>query len=129
MRKIIPYNPKLKSYARQLRRNLTVAEAILWKRIKGRQLDGYDFDRQRPIGEYVIDFYCKDLRLAIEIDGRSHDYRQAEDDKRQSQIEGRGVHVLRFWEQEVKTGSCQVVEKIREWIRKQPTPGPSREGR
>jgi very-short-patch-repair endonuclease len=73
-RKIIPYNPKLKPLAKQLRHNMTVAEVLLWNRLKGKQMRGYDFDRQRPIDEYIVDFYCKDLMLAIEIDGASHDH-------------------------------------------------------
>jgi len=100
---------------------MTVAEVLLWKKLKGRQVDGYDFDRQRPIGEYIVDYYCKDLKLAIEIDGISHDYKPKDDQKRQQQIEKLGVRFLRFWEQEVKTDSCAVVGKIREWIRQHGT--------
>ena len=48
---------------------MTLSEVLLWKSIKGKQMLGYDFDRQRPIDNYIVDFYCKDLKLAIEIDG------------------------------------------------------------
>jgi very-short-patch-repair endonuclease len=61
---------------------MTLAEILLWKRIKGRQILGCDFDRQRPIGEYIVDFYCKMLRLAIEVDGRSHDFKEDQDVRR-----------------------------------------------
>lgn len=71
-KKIIPYNPKLKGYARELRNSSTFAEIVLWGYLKGKQMRGYDFDRQRPIDNYIVDFYCKDLQLAIEIDGESH---------------------------------------------------------
>ncbi|GAK52433.1 hypothetical protein U14_03684 [Candidatus Moduliflexus flocculans] len=68
-RNIIPYNPNLVPLAKQLRQNMTLAEVLLWNHLKQKQMRGYDFDRQRPIDEYIVDFYCKDLMLAIEIDG------------------------------------------------------------
>jgi very-short-patch-repair endonuclease len=68
-RKIIPYNPKLVSLAKQLRNNMTISEVLLWDELKSKQLLGYEFDRQRPIDNYIVDFYCKDLQLVIEIDG------------------------------------------------------------
>jgi very-short-patch-repair endonuclease len=84
--RIIPYNPALKERARQLRKNMTPGEVKLWQRLKGKQLLGYDFDRQRPIDQFIVDFYCKQLMLAIEIDGSSHDSAAAEahDQERQS---------------------------------------------
>lgn len=71
-RKIIPYNPKLKELAKQLRQNMTFSEVKLWNELKNGQLMDYDFDRQRPIGNYIVDFFCKDLQLAIEVDGITH---------------------------------------------------------
>jgi len=132
-RKILPYNPKLKHYAKELRRSMTLAEVLLWNQLKRRRIQGYDFDRQRPIGEYIVDFYCKELRLAIEVDGKSHDFRQAEDTKRQEVLEGIGVRFIRFWEQDVKHDMESVVGKIEAWIAKhgEPTPrfaDPSKEG-
>ncbi|MGI9542140.1 MAG: endonuclease domain-containing protein, partial [Cyclobacteriaceae bacterium] len=70
-RKIIPYNPKLKAIAKMLRKNMTLSEVLLWNELKQKQMLGHDFDRQRPINIFVVDFYCKDLRLAIEVDGDS----------------------------------------------------------
>ncbi len=64
-RKIIPYNPKLKPLAKALRKNMTFAEVLLWNELKNKQMLGYDFDRQRPIDNYIIDFYCKDLMLPL----------------------------------------------------------------
>ena len=61
--KIIPYNPILKERARELRKNMTPGEVILWKHLKGKQMCGYDFDRQRPIDQFIVDFYCKKLML------------------------------------------------------------------
>ena len=77
--KIIPYNPLLKERARQLRQNMTPGEITLWKHLKGKQMCSYDFDRQRPIDQFIVDFYCKKLMLAIEIDGFSHDSKEAQE--------------------------------------------------
>ena len=71
-RNILPYNPALKDKARELRNNSTKTEILLWTFLKGRQLRGFDFHRQRPIDEYIVDFFCSELMLAIEIDGVSH---------------------------------------------------------
>ncbi len=129
-RNIIPYNPRLKEYARYLRRNMTLAEVLLWKQLKSRQLKGFDFDRQRPIGEFIVDFYCKDLRLAIEVDGRSHDFKPEKDADRQDILEKLGVRVLRFWDHDVKNDMRAVLSVIERWVDEngEPTPNPSAEG-
>ena len=72
IRKILPYTSGLKSLAKKLRNNMTLSEVLLWNELKQRKMLGYDFDRQRPIDDYIVDFYCKELMLAIEIDGESH---------------------------------------------------------
>jgi len=90
---------------------------------------GYDFDRQRPIGNYIVDFYCKELSLAIEIDGDTHIYKYDYDDKRQKELENIGVHFLRFEDIEVKKNMWNVLRVIEDWIIKnRPTPDPSQEG-
>lgn len=127
--KIIPYNSSLKSVARDLRRTMTLSEVLLWNNLKKKQMFGFDFDRQKPIGEYIVDFYCKKLSLAIEIDGNTHYYRYEEDLKRQKELERLGVHFLRFDDLEVKKNISNVLCVIEDWIRKnEPTPGPSKEG-
>src|SRR5699024_5241929 len=78
-RKILPYNPKLVPLAKKLRKNSTLSEILLWQRLKRGQLLGYDFHRQKPIGNYIVDFYCPDILLAIEIDGNSHRFKGRED--------------------------------------------------
>lgn len=115
-RNIIPYNGKLVAYARQLRNNMTLAEVLLWQKLRCRKMFGYDFDRQRPIDKYIVDFYCKDLRLAIEIDGRSHDFKQDHDEFRQKKLEQLGVRFLRFWDSEVRNDMGRVLLEIEEWI-------------
>ena len=130
-RKIIPYKPKLKYTARMLRKNMTLSEILLWQEIKGKQMLGHDFDRQKPIDNYIVDFYCKDLQLAIEIDGESHHYEGAyeRDVKRQKRLESLGVRFLRIDDDLVKQDINIVIEIIREWILSQgPTPAPLQGG-
>ena len=95
------YNPGLKALARQLRQNSTLAEVILWLVLKKKALS-YEFHRQVPINEYIVDFYCYELELAIEIDGYTHDYNYENDLKRQNVLEGLGIKVVRFSEEDVK---------------------------
>jgi very-short-patch-repair endonuclease len=99
--KIIPYNPKLKEYARLLRKNSTLSEVLLWQQIKNKAL-GVQFHRQVPMLDYIVDFYCHELMLAIEIDGDSHLYKYNYDNKRQGDLEKEGVVFLRFTDIDVK---------------------------
>lgn len=117
-RRIILYNPKLKEIARKLRQNMTFSEVKLWNELKNGQLLGYDFDRQRPIGNYIVDFFCKDLQLAIEVDGITHlDERVIEKDEiRQEELESMGICFLRFDALLVVDKVEVVVREIREWI-------------
>jgi very-short-patch-repair endonuclease len=126
---ILPYDPNLKELARRLRNSSTMSEVLLWRCLKGKQILGYDFDRQRPIDRYIVDFYCKELRLAIEIDGSTHDEKIQEDITRQRNLELLGVRFLRFRDGDVKRNLEGVIEEIRKWIKeKAPTPSPSQEG-
>ena len=115
-RKIIPYNPKLKEYARKLRKNSTYTEIMLWNYLKGKQMKGFDFDRQRPIDNYIVDFYCKDLQLAIEVDGESHYGNLKADKRREKRLNKVGVTVLRFDDMEIVYELDEVVKKIERWI-------------
>ncbi len=117
-RKVIPYKPYLKELARQLRQNSTLSEVLLWDELKNKQLLGLDFDRQKPLGNYIVDFYCKDLMLAIEIDGDSHDYSLEEDAARQRELEQLGVRFLRFDDAEVKRAIPNVLREIKSWVEK-----------
>lgn len=115
-RKIIPYNPALKEKARYLRNNSTHTEILMWNFLKGKQMKGYDFHRQKPIDNYIIDFFCNELMLAIEIDGVSHYGNEKRDEKRQKKIESYGIHFLRFDDLEVVHKTDLVIKKIEEWI-------------
>lgn len=117
-RKIIQYNPKLKQIARNLRNNSTLSEVLLWGYLKGKQMRGYDFHRQKPIDNFIVDFFCNELMLAIEIDGDSHDYKIEDDKKRQNKLEFLGVHFLRFPDLDVKQDLEGVLLAIENWIDK-----------
>ena len=113
---IVHYNPRLKKLARQLRRNSTLGEVLLWNQLKRKQMMGYDFHRQKPIGEYIVDFYCPQLRLVIEIDGDSHFMREKKDTERQQKLEGVGLRFLRLDDLDVKFQMEKVLVTIRQWI-------------
>ena len=127
--KILPYKPYLKNLARELRKNSTIAEIMLWEQIKGREL-GFQFHRQVPIDRYIVDFYCHELMLAIEVDGSSHDNEEGVilDEHRQSKLEKYGVKFLRFDDTDVKQSTENVVETIKEFIKQleHPPSPPSR---
>ena len=104
--------------AKALRKNMTFSEVLLWNELKQKKMLGYDFDRQRPVDNYIVDFYCKDLMLAIEIDGISHDFEDVieNDEKRQKRLEDMGVHFLRFDDREVRINMDNILRTIEYWI-------------
>jgi very-short-patch-repair endonuclease len=113
----IYYNPKLKEKARYLRNNSTLSEILLWNELKRRKLLGYQFFRQKPIGNYIVDFFSYTLRLVIEVDGESHDESAFEyDQMRQEYLESIGLTVLRFDDLKVKREMRNVLRVIEEWI-------------
>lgn len=97
---------------------MTFSELKLWNELKNGQLMGYDFDRQRPIGNYIVDFYCKDLLLALEIDGITHqDERVIYKDKiRQAELESMGVCFIRFDAMLCVNKVEAAVKEIGRWI-------------
>lgn len=101
-KRILPYSPKVRQLARLLRKQSTVAEILLRKALRGKQMLGYDFHRQKPIDEYVVDFYCPRLGLVVEIDGVTHEGKEEADEVRQEKLESFGLTVLRFRDEEVK---------------------------
>lgn len=116
--KIIPYEPHLKKLARKLRKNMTYAEVLLWQKIRRRSL-GYQFHRQVPMLEYIVDFYCHELQLAIEVDGGVHDHPEVSvsDLDRQKAIESHGVQFLRFKNKKIKHDINTVIQVIKDWIK------------
>ncbi|WP_299757693.1 endonuclease domain-containing protein [uncultured Pontibacter sp.] len=115
-RKILPYKPYLKELARQLRQNSTLSEVLLWNELKNKKLHNLDFDRQKPLGSFIVDFYCKELMLAIEVDGDSHDYNFEPDVIRQQELETLGIRFLRFDDAEVKRDLLNVLRAIEAWV-------------
>ncbi|MBR08649.1 MAG: DNA methylase [Rickettsiales bacterium] len=117
-RKIIPYNPKLKELARQLRNNSTKSEIRLWQYLKGKQMMGYDFHRQKPLLNFIADFYCYELKLVIELDGYTHQFEEviAKDEMKQDELEEIGLTVLRFDDAEVMKDINNVLRTIEIYI-------------
>jgi epoxyqueuosine reductase len=116
-KKRIHYNPKLTARARELRNNSTEAEILLWNELKRDQLLGFDFHRQKPIDNYIVDFFCYDLMLAIEVDGDSHTGKEKYDAHRQKRIEQLGVRFLRFADLDVRQRLPWVLNEIEMWIK------------
>lgn len=111
--KIIPYNPKLKELAQRLRKQQILGEALLWKQLRGKAF-GVEFHRQVPMLEYIVDFYCHELMLVIEIDGLTHNFEGAEerDAERQLAIEAYGVTFLRLNDADIKKNMPGVIRII-----------------
>jgi len=104
-----------KERARALRKNLTQPEILLWKQLRDSKL-GFRFRRQHPLGEFILDFYCPALRLAVEVDGSSHHNRQGYDAMRDAFVERQGIRVVRVWNMEVRDPFGDAITKIQEAI-------------
>ncbi len=131
-RKIIPYKPELKDLARELRNCSTKAEIKLWVQLKGKQMLGYDFHRQKPLLNYIADFYCPELNLVIEIDGYSHEFEETQirDKRKEIELKKWGITVLRFRDEDVHGDLENVLRGIELYIVDfvKHTPNPSQEG-
>ncbi len=115
-RRLIHNLKSLKERRRELRRNLTPAEALLWACLRKSQLDGKKFRRQHSIGPYIVDFYCPECRVIVELDGAGHTG-MLNDDNRTKFLEKFGIEVLRFENKEVFENRERVVEAIRAVLR------------
>jgi len=118
-RRRLPCTKAAVLHAKELRSNLTVSEAMLWKSLSGRSMRGYDFDRQKPIGDYIVDFYCKALMLAVEIDGDSHRNKEAYDARCQAWLDSQGVRFLRFDDALFREQPQHAVRAIDAWIERE----------
>ena len=114
----IYYNPKLKALARQHRNNSTKSQIKLWGILKGKQMLGYDFHRQKPIDEFIVDFFCNRLCLAIECDGYSHQLPsvQEKDSQKTLRLNRLGVNLLRFTDEEILNDFQNVQLAIEQYI-------------
>jgi very-short-patch-repair endonuclease len=99
--------------ARKMRSDMTPEEAVLWERLRKNRLDGLRFRRQRPIGRYVVDFYCAEALLAVELDGGSHLGREEYDGNRDAFLSAGGYAVLRFSNDDIHTRIGFVLDAIR----------------
>ncbi len=111
---MLPYNSKLKKFPRELRKNMTDAEKLLWSRIRRKQLKDCQFYRQKAIGNYIVDFYCPKSNLVIELDGGQHysDEGIKKDEVRDDYMEKLGLSVLRFSDRGVLNKLQVVLEVI-----------------
>jgi very-short-patch-repair endonuclease len=125
-----PLPPEILKRCRELRASQTPAEARLWTCLRNRQLFEAKFRRQYSIGKFILDFYCHEAKLAIELDGGGHtEPEQAEYDKRRNEIlEAEGIRVLRFWNTDVLDNLEGVIEAIAVELPSPPSPLPRGEG-
>jgi type I restriction enzyme M protein len=109
-----PLPSSLLENARTLRTQQTDAESLLWRLLRNRQIVGYKFRRQHPVGPYILDFYCHEKKLAIELDGGQHNTESglANDQKRTQFLMSEGITVLRFWNHEVLQDKDAVLEQV-----------------
>ena len=128
-------HPTPTSRARQLRHDATFPERLLWSRLRNHQLAGLKFRRQYPVGPFVVDFFCHETRLAVEVDGVSHEGRAREDAERTAHLNREGIRVLRVSNDDVLREMDAVLDAILlacgrdiETGEKRPHPGPLPEG-
>jgi len=114
----LSYNKDLKEFSRRLRNNSTLGEILLWKRLRAGGMMKYTFNRQKPLGRYIVDFYCKPLNLVIEIDGSYHFEveQKIKDDRRQEVLGKMGLNRLRFHEQQIRKDMDFVLKAIEYYI-------------
>ena len=109
-------SPQSRNFSRQLRSRMTDAESHLWSRLRGRQMVGLKFRRQHPVGKFILDFACIELKLAIEVDGGQHGELLTTDRTRTEWLEQQGWKILRFWNNEVLQNTEDVLEQIHRTI-------------
>ena len=115
---MLPYNKNLKQLARELRKNVTEAEKLLWSKIRKKQFHGLQCYRQKNIGNYIVDFYCPAVKLIIELDGSQHYSQEGikKDNIRDNYLENLGFTVVRFTDREVLKNIEGVLEVLQRHI-------------
>ena len=108
----VSYREDLKRKARSNRKDPTPAEKLFWQLVRSKQIKGYKFHRQKPLGKYVVDFYCSNLKLVIELDGDTHAYQESYDKERTKELEANGIRVKRYQNQDVLEGTDGVYEDL-----------------
>ena len=112
----LPYNPILNNRAKALRKAGNYAEVVFWKQVRNKEFWKIDFDRQRVIGNYIVDFYVKSLALVIEIDGEIHNDKEDYDDKREAFLINLGVKVFRISRLRVLHDLDNVMKELEDYI-------------
>ena len=117
MTEISPRHPQkipedLKAYAREMRSNMPDAEQLLWYLLRNRRIAGAKFRRQHPIGRYILDFYCSEKQIAIELDGGQHSEQLEYDQRRDAYLKEQGIQILRFWNHQMLLETESVLEVI-----------------
>jgi len=108
----LPYNPKLKERAKELRKAGNLSEVLFWNQVKNKQFKGYDFDRQKIVGNYIVDFYCSNCNVVVEIDGSSHDDKVEYDSERDAYLESLGLTVIHIPVADVMNNMNGVMEML-----------------
>jgi adenine-specific DNA-methyltransferase len=117
MEDYIPHHPSrlpedIRAWAREMRSRITDAEALLWMLLRDRRIAGAKFRRQHPVERYILDYYCVEKKLAIELDGGQHGEAVDYDQQRDNWLSLRGIRVLRFWNNQMLTETEAVMEVI-----------------
>ncbi|MCB0701360.1 MAG: endonuclease domain-containing protein [Candidatus Kapaibacterium sp.] len=112
----LPSNPQLKQRARELRKQGVLSEVLFWNEVKRKKILDLDFDRQKIIGNYIVDFYIKKLGIVIEIDGVSHNEKLEEDEIRDNYLKSLGLTVIRYSDLDVKHNLDNVIQDLKNQI-------------
>ena len=105
----LPYNPQLRELARELRKSGNLCEVLLWQQLHKKKFKQYDFDRQKIIGNYIVDFFCADCNVVIEIDGISHDYKIEYDNERNRYLEELGLTIIHICAKDILNNLDEVM--------------------
>lgn len=114
--KNLPFNPHLIPLLKEKRKAGILSEVLFWKKVRAKTFHGIDFDRQRVIGNYIVDFYVKTLGLIVEIDGSSHDEKQVYDGIRQEYLESLGLCIFRISDFDIKNNITVVMKDLEDFI-------------
>ena len=113
------FSPRPTKRAQHLRNNATDAERLLWRHLRARQLEGFKFSRQMPVGPFICDFMCRERRLIVELDGGQH-AESTRDVGRTAFLEGKGYRVIRFWNNDVLGNEEGVLQTIADALKRDP---------
>lgn len=113
---VLPRNKELLSRSRSLRKGYVLSEVIFWKQVRNKEFHQIDFDRQKIIGNYIVDFYVKSLGVVVEIDGTSHNDKEEYDEKRQLFLESLDLVVYRISDNRIKNDLGNVMKELEDFI-------------